>query len=70
MIDTVREEESCASYETKAWFIRMSKFFKAQDRDFVEELTGENRKNALELAQEMLQNPIGKAYRELQEMEE
>lgn len=70
MIDTIREEDSCGAYETKPWFMRMKKFYKAQDRDLEDELIGDNKKNALEIAQEMLKNPIGKAYQELMEMEE
>ena len=47
----------------------MKQYYKSQGRDLENELIGEARKNALELAQEMLKNPIGKAYKELMEME-
>lgn len=68
MIDTVRDAESCSMYEDKVWFIKMKRFYKSQGKDFLDELIGEGRKNAVELAQEMLKLPIGKAYQELMEM--
>lgn len=69
MIDAVREDESCSAYESKNWYMKMKQYYKSQGRDLENELIGEARKNALELAQEMLKNPIGKAYKELMEME-
>ena len=69
MIDVARED-GCESFETKSWFIKMKQYYKSQGRDFVDELVGDNSKNALELAQEMLKNPIGRAYKELMVMEE
>lgn len=69
MIDAVREEDNCSSYESKNWYMKMKQYYKSQGRELEEELIGDSRKNALELAQEMLKNPIGKAYKELMEME-
>lgn len=66
MIDELRE--SPTSFSTCIWYMKMKQFYKAQGKDFIEDVI-QSDKNIVEIAQEMLKSPIGKAYRELLEDE-
>ncbi|MCQ2473670.1 MAG: hypothetical protein MJ098_06000 [Saccharofermentans sp.] len=70
MIDVIREDDSCSNYESRHWFIKISKYYKSLGQDFIDDLLGNSRKSAVEMAQEMLKMPIGRAYRELSEIGE
>ena len=50
------------------WYQRMAKFYRAQGKDFEADILGRD-DNPVSIAQEMLQNPVGCAYRELYELE-
>lgn len=66
MIDELR---ACStSFATCMWYMKMKQFYKAQGKDFIEDIINSDR-NVVEIAQEMLKSPIGKAYRELLEDE-
>ena len=52
------------SYRNYQWFLRMSKFYRSYGKDFVEDILRKE-DNPVNIAQEMLQNPVSKAYREL-----
>ena len=56
------------SYRNYQWFIRMSKFYRSYGKDFVEDILRKE-DNPVNIAQEMLQNPVSKAYRELYALE-
>ncbi len=56
------------SYRNYQWFIRMSKFYRSYGKDFVEDVLRKE-DNPVNIAQEMLQNPVSKAYRELYALE-
>lgn len=66
MIDELRESHD--SYSSCMWYMKMKQFYKAQDKDFIDDVIFSD-KNIVEIAQEMLKSPIGKAYRELLENE-
>ena len=62
-------EELRASYDSFSncrWFMKMKQFYKAQGLDFRSDVI-DSEKNAVEIAQEMLKSPIGRAYRNLME---
>lgn len=66
MITEVRDNpENFASYQ---WFQRLAKFYRSQEKDFVEDIL-KNEDNPVNIAQEMIQNPISRAYRELYALE-
>lgn len=50
------------------WFQRMDKFYRAQGLDFVTDVLRKD-ENPITIAQEMLQNPVSKAYRDLYALE-
>jgi len=50
------------------WFQRMDKFYRAQGLDFVNDVLRKD-ENPITIAQEMLQNPVSKAYRDLYALE-
>ncbi len=52
----------------KRWYNMISQYYAAHGKSFDEELTGD--KNIVEIAQDMLKSPIGKAYKVLLEEEE
>ncbi|MDU7240421.1 hypothetical protein [Clostridium sp.] len=52
------------SFQNKLWFIKIKQYFKSLGKDFREDVIYSGR-NAIELAQEMLKYPIGKAYKML-----
>ncbi|MCI1398426.1 MAG: hypothetical protein LKG89_07005 [Lachnospiraceae bacterium] len=56
------------SFSNCKWLIKMKQYYKAQKLDFKDEVI-ESDKNVVEIAQEMLKSPIGKAYRNLMEEE-
>lgn len=56
------------SYSRYLWFQRIAKFYASQGKDFVEDILGKD-ENPINIAQEMLQNPVSKAYRELYALE-
>lgn len=62
MITEVSEDPD--SYARYPWFQRLEKFYRAEGKDFVEDVLHKD-DNPINIAQEMLQNPISKAYREL-----
>ena len=54
-------------YESYKWFIKFSKFYQQQGKDFVDDIVyGEQ--TITEIVQDMLQLPIGKTFLNLQEM--
>lgn len=66
MIDELR---ACpTSFSTCMWYLKMKQFYKVQGKDFIQDIINSDR-NIVEIAQEMLKSPIGKAYRELLEDE-
>jgi len=67
MIDELRE--SFDSFSNYMWFVKMKQFYKTQGTDFRDDVIFSDR-NIVEIAQEMLKSPIGKAYRDLLEDEE
>ena len=67
MIDELKE--SFDSFSNYMWFVKMKQFYKAQGKDFRDDVIFSDR-NIVEIAQEMLKSPIGKAYRDLLEDEE
>ena len=67
MIDELREDPN--TYANRMWFLKMKQFYKAQGADFIEDIVNGER-NVVEIAQEMLKSPIGRAYRDLLEAEE
>jgi len=56
------------SFSNRHWFNRMKQYYKAQGKDFQDYVVNSD-KNIVELAQEMLKDPIGKAYMGLLENE-
>ena len=56
------------NYARYQWFQRMSKFYRTQGVDFIEDILKKD-ENPINIAQEMLQNPVSKAYRELYTLE-
>ena len=54
-------------YEGCRWFIRLSKYYQQQGKDFVGEII-EGDMTITEIVQEMLQLPIGKTFLNMQEM--
>ena len=62
MIDELKE--SFDSFSNYMWFNKMKQFYKLQGKDFREDVIFSDR-NIVEIAQEMLKSPIGKAYRDL-----
>ena len=67
MIDELKE--SFDFFSNYMWFVKMKQFYKAQGKDFRDDVIFSDR-NIVEIAQEMLKWPIGKAYRDLLEDEE
>lgn len=57
-----------SSYYPKKWFLKLKTYYSLQGKDFVNEAINGDR-NTVEIAQEMLNNPIGKAYCNLFELE-
>lgn len=62
MIDELRESPD--SFSGCMWFMKMKQFYKAQGKDFIDDVIHSDR-NIVEIAQEMLKSPVGKAYRDL-----
>ena len=56
------------SFSNCKWLIKMKQYYQAQKLDFKDEVI-ESDKNVVEIAQEMLKSPIGKAYRNLMQEE-
>lgn len=56
------------SFSNCMWFVKMKQFYKAQGKDFRDDVIYSER-NIVEIAQEMLKSPIGRAYRDLLEDE-
>ena len=56
------------SYRQYSWFQHMDKFYRKQGKDFVNDILRKE-ENPINIAQEMLQNPISSAYRELHALE-
>ena len=54
-------------YEGYRWFIKFSKFYQQQGKDFIEDII-EGEATITEIVQEMLQLPIGKTFLNMQEM--
>ena len=62
MINEVSDNpETYAQYQ---WFQRLSKYYRANGKDFVEDVLKRD-DNPVTIAQEMLQNPVSRAYRSL-----
>lgn len=65
MMEELRQ--SYEEYENFRWFIKFTKFYQQQGKDFVDDVIyGEQ--TITEIVQEMLQLPIGKTFLNLQEM--
>ena len=60
--------ENPASYRQYLWFQHLDKFYKSQGKDFVNDILCKD-ENPVNIAQEMLQNPVSNAYRELHALE-
>lgn len=54
-------------YESYRWFIKFSKFYQNQGKDFVEDII-EGESTITEIVQELLQLPIGKTFLNMQEL--
>ena len=54
-------------YEGYRWFIKFSKFYQQQGKDFIGDII-EGEATITEIVQEMLQLPIGKTFLNMQEM--
>ena len=66
MILTVRESpEALAQYQ---WYQRMDKYYRAQGGSFAENILN-SEENPVDLAQELLNNPVSSAYSVLSDME-
>lgn len=66
MIDELRQ--SYDTFSDRKWFIKIKQFYKSQGKDLRDDVIFCDR-NIVEIAQEMLKSPIGRAYRELLEDE-
>lgn len=55
-------------FEQYSWFQRLKAFYRSKGKDFVGDILSSG-DNPVDIAQEMLQNPIGNAYRELYALE-
>lgn len=62
MVTEVRDDPE--SYERYKWFQQIDKFYRRLGRSFVADIL-QNDDNPVNIAQEMLQNPVSNAYREL-----
>lgn len=60
--------ENPDSYRHYQWFQRMDKYYRSHGVNFVNEILRKE-DNPVNIAQEMLQNPVSKAYRELYVLE-
>lgn len=66
MIAEIRDNYE--ALEQYLWFQRLAKFYAAQGKNFVEDVL-HSAENPVMIAQEMLQNPVSKSYREIYAME-
>ena len=55
-------------FEHYQWFLRLSKFYHSNGKSFVDDIVKKD-DNPVNIAQEMLQNPVSNAYRELYALE-
>lgn len=55
-------------YMQYQWYQRLDKFYRGQGKDFINDIIRKD-DNPVNIAQEMLQNPVSKAYRELYALE-
>ena len=62
MISEIRDNPE--AYERFAWYQQLDKFFRFQNKSFVDDVLRKD-DNPVSIAQEMLQNPVSSAYREL-----
>ena len=60
--------ENPSTYAGYSWFQRMKKYYNIQGLDFVEDVLRKD-ENPVIIAQEMLQNPVSIAYRDLNSLE-
>jgi len=56
------------SYFQFQWFQKMTKFYQSQGKDFIEDIIRKD-DNPVNIAQEMIDDPVSKAYRELYALE-
>ena len=56
------------AYENSRWFLKFSKFYQMQNKDFVDDIIYGEDKTITEVVQELLQLPIGKTFLNMQEM--
>lgn len=68
MIDELRASQDPEAFSVYMWYRKMKQFYKFQGKDFIGDIIDSD-KNIVEIAQEMLKYPIGKAYRDLLENE-
>lgn len=68
MIDELRASQDPEAFSVYMWYRKMKQFYKSQGKDFIGDIIDSD-KNIVEIAQEMLKYPIGKAYRDLLENE-
>lgn len=66
MITEVKDDPS--PFMQYRWFQQLEGFYRANGKDFIEEVL-QQEENPVNIAQEMLQTPVSKAYRELYAME-
>ena len=63
MVETLREQ-GCDSFKTLFWYQKLRKACKLQEKDFEQDIIGSD-KSSLEIAQELLRYPIGRAFESL-----
>lgn len=66
MVETLRRE-GYEEYENCRWFLRFSKFYRQQGKDFIDDIV-EGEMMITDIVQELLQLPIGKTFLNMQEM--
>lgn len=66
MVEALRRE-GYEEYENCKWFLRFSKFYRQQGKDFIDDVI-ESEITITDIVQELLQLPIGKTFLNMQEM--
>lgn len=67
MMEVLRNE-GWEEYESNNWFVKMQKFYKINNLDFIDDIIENEEKLISEVVQEMLQLPISKALLNIPEM--
>ena len=66
MVEALRRE-GYEEYEKCKWFLRFSKFYRQQGKDFIDDVI-DSEMTITDIVQELLQLPIGKTFLNMQEM--